>query len=484
TLPYLSLPYSNPSVGGWGETFHFVTNATDRDNDLMTVKLWIKKTSSGTWTMKNSTTAQGINVTVNLSAKFISGNDIDDWEFKFNTTADDAWDENETSNVPFTVEADDVRIELLSGNDSMVNRSSLPGNNNPDVTFSVRIYDDDRNILITAPVNTRFYVTKDSSSFEVLDTISNNTGDFYVTLNPDCTYGIGTQIWKASSVFSGSSWYKLQNSSDFVFNITTIPLSTALTEPDGITMVRGVDNIVLRGNVTDECGLVPGASPVFTVEQSDIPYFTCPPDNTLYDEADGYYNCTIPAASTTGWSTGYYDINLTASKTHYNSSDIYRRDNAFRLVTVPQISNPSITTTTAYGFSDYGWGESWTFEVDLLDEDQDIINISLWVNLTGDWELLNSTVCTNCGSIQTISFEGHGFSCSDIGTRDFKFNVSDEYNYTNETSGTFNIIKDDTITYYGGMGDLSQIDREGNNIEIFSVRVFDADYDAYVGSSI
>ncbi|MCK4927127.1 MAG: hypothetical protein KAS11_01565, partial [Candidatus Aenigmarchaeota archaeon] len=485
TLPYLSLPSPNPSTGGWGETFYFTTNATDRDNDLMTVRLWIKKTSSGTWTFKNSTTAQGINVTVNLSAKFISGNDMDDWEFKFNVTADDAWDEYETSNVSFTVEADDVRIEILSGNNSIVNRSDLPGNSNPDVTFGVRIYDDDKDTLITSPVNTRFYVTKDGSTFETLATFSNNTGDFFVTLDPDCTYSIGPQMWKASSVFSGSSWYKLVNTSDLDFNITTIPLSTILTEPDGITRVRGVDDILLRGNVTDDCGLVPGASSVFVTEQSDIPYFTCPPDSTLNDEGNGYYNCTIPAASTAGWFTGDYNINFTASKSYYNSSDIYRKISAFRLVTVPEVSNPSITSLTAVGFSDYGWGEEWTFSIDILDEDNDDVNVYLWVNLTGDWELLNSTVCNNCGGApHTISFEDHGFSCSDIGTRGFKFNASDDYNYTNETSGTFNIIRDDTITYYGGMGDLSQISREGDDIEVFSVRIFDADHNVYVGSSI
>ncbi|MCK5372962.1 MAG: hypothetical protein KAJ20_01360, partial [Candidatus Aenigmarchaeota archaeon] len=485
TLPYLSLPSSSPGIGGWGETFYFTTNATDRDNDLMTVRLWIKKTSSGTWIFKNSTTVQGINVTVNLSTNFISGNDMDEWEFKFNATADDAWDEYETSNVSFTVEADDVRIEILSGNNSIVNRSDLPGNSNPTVTFGVRIFDDDRDVLLIDPVNTRIYVTKDGTNFITLATLFNDTGYFDVTLNPDCTYGIGPQIWKASSVYSGSSWYKKINSSDLYFNITTIPLSADLSEPDGITKIRGIEDVLLRGNVTDDCGPVIGATSGFVVDRSAITYFTCPPDETVYDEANGYYNCTIPAASTTGWATGYYNINMTASKSYYNSSDINRNIDAFYLSTIPMVESSLITTASPMGSADFGWGESWTFEVDVLDVDGNDVDVYLWVNMTGDWELLNSTVCTSCGGApHTISFEGHTFSCSDIGSHDFKFNVSDEYNYTNETSGSFNIIKDDTITYYGSSGDGSEIGRDGGDFEIFIVRIRDADVNVFVGSSI
>ncbi|NOQ55827.1 MAG: DUF87 domain-containing protein, partial [Nanohaloarchaea archaeon] len=485
TLPILTAPTVSPGVGGWGETFYFVTNATDRDLDTMTVRLWLRKMPGGSWIMKNSTTAQGINQTVNLSTKFPSGGDMGDWEFNFTVTADDSWDVYGTQNVSFTVEANDVRIEILSGNDSIVNRSSLPGNSNPDVTFSVRIFDDDRDVLILDPVNTRFYVTKDGSNFETLATVSNDTSEFYVTLDPDCTYGIGPQMWKVSSVFSGNSWYKLTNTTDQNFNITTIPLSANIAEPNGITRVRGVDDIFIRVNVTDECGLVAGASSVVVVERSAIPYFTCPPDATMSDEANGYYNCTVPSASTTIWTTGEYDVKIDSSKAYYNSSVTYLKNNAFRLVTVSKLDNPVITSVSSIGSSDYGWGEDWTFEVDVLDEDNDNVNVYLWVNLTGSWELLNSTVCTNCGgSTHTISFTGHDFLCTDIGTPDFKFNVSDDYSYTNETAGTFNIIKDDTITYYGLIGDSSQIDREGNDAETFSIKIRDADVGAYVGTTI
>ncbi|MCK5593634.1 MAG: hypothetical protein KAI18_00155, partial [Candidatus Aenigmarchaeota archaeon] len=485
TLPILTAPAVSPGVGGWGETFYFVTNATDRDLDMMTVKLWLRKKSGGSWIMKNSTTVQGINQTVNLSTKFPSGGDMDDWEFNFTVTADDAWDVYGTSNVSFTVEANDVRIEILSGNDTIVNRSSLPGNSNPEVTFAVRIFDDDLDALIMYPANTRFYVTKDGSNFETLATVSNDTSEFYVTLDPDCTYDIGPQMWKVSSVFSGNSWYKLTNTSDQYFNITTVPLSTELAEPvDGATRVRDVDDILLHVNITDECGLVAGASPVITVERLATSYFTCPPDDTVSDEGDGYYNCTIPAASTSGWFTGDYDIKIDSSKAYYNSSETNMYNSAFRLVTVPKVDNSVITSMSAMGSSDFGWGEDWTFKVDILDEDNDNVNVYLWANLTGDWELLNSTVCTNCGgSTHTIEFTGHDFVCTDIGTRDFKFNVSDDYSYTNETSGTFNIIKDDTITYYS-IGDSSQIDREGNDAEIFAVRVRDADVNTYVGTTI
>jgi hypothetical protein len=484
TRPVLTNTSVTPGLGGWGERFYFSVNATDEDNDTMTVRLWLRK-PPGNWesTPRNSTTVQGINVTVNLSASFTSGGSIGNWDFKFNITADDpTWDVNETSNASFTVEADDVRIELVTGNNSVANRSSLSGNENPNVTFGVKVFDADRNVPVPEYVATVFYVTKNGSTFVNLDTIQNETyGYFYKTLNPDCTYSIGPQKWKASSV-SGYSWYKTVNSSDFYFNITTVKLSTALELPNNITRVRTVDNILLRGNVSDECPtLVTGASPIFKVERSGITYFTCPPDSIAYDEANGYYNCTVPNSSTSGWSTGWYNVTMEASKDYHNSSDVYTKENSFRLVTVPKIQNPVISTSSkGGGLSDFGWGETWTFKIDVQDEDNDNLNVSLWVNLTGDWQLFNSTY--DSGAAHTVEFTGHNFTCSNIGTRQYKFNVTDIYAYENETSGTLEIIADDTTTY-PHVGDDTQIDREWNDSKTLGVRIRDIDKSAFVGPS-
>jgi len=249
-----------------------------------------------------------------------------------------------------------------------------------------------------------------------------------------------------------------------------------------------VDNILLRGNVSDECGLLSGANVTFTVKRAGITYFVCPPDATLHDENNGYYNCTIPNTSTSGWPVGYYNLTINASKRYYNSSEIYIKENAFRIVTVPKVRQPAqpVITSSKAGVADYGWGERWKFTVEVQDEDNDDVNVSLWVNLTGSWQLLNSTICTSCdtGSFHTIEFTGHNFTCSNIGTRQFKFNVSDVYGYKNETSGTFNIIADDTITYYGLLGDGSQIDREGHDNETLRIRIRDADRNVYVGSGV
>jgi hypothetical protein len=57
-----------------------------------------------------------------------------------------------------------------------------------------------------------------------------------------------------------STCYKTTNSSIFFLNTTTYPLQTNLQRPNNETFRKAVDTILLRGNVTDDCGLVSGAT--------------------------------------------------------------------------------------------------------------------------------------------------------------------------------------------------------------------------------
>jgi hypothetical protein len=480
TKPILTAQTVSPSVGGWGERFYFFVNATDEDYDQMTVRLWLRKQGTATWTLKNSTSIQGINVTVELSTTFLSGSDIGTWEYKFNVTGDDSWDVYETENYTFTVEPNDVTIEYVVGNNSVVNRTASLGEPQQNVTFGVRVWDADRNVPITEMITTKFYATTDNVNYVEIGSVTNDSSYFYFQFDPDCNFAVGPQKWLASSAFA-TTWYKTVNSSELYFNVTTSRLKVAIQQPNNITRVRGVDDILLRGNVTDDCGLVSGATVSLETVRSGITTFTC----TANDEGNGWYNCTASASEHIVWSTGWYNVTMEALKQYYNSSEKEIKENAFRLVTVPNVWDAHAVSTLGQDIPG-GWGETWTFRVKVQDLDNDDVNIYLWINLTGDWQLINSTVCTSCdaGISHQIEFSGHTFACSNIGTKQFKFNVSDTYGYKNETVSTFVIERDDVAIYYGGLGDGTQIDREGTNNEIFKVRIKDLDKNAYVGSEI
>jgi len=161
---------------------------------------------------------------------------------------------------------------------------------------------------------------------------------------------------------------------------------------------------------------------------------------------------------------------MNATKQYYINSVTENNQNKFYLSSKPDLLSPDYSSS-----GDGGWGETWTFRVNVKDLDSGNVNVSLWINLTGSWQLLNSTTCSNCGSLTQKTFTGHKFVCGNIGSKSFKFNATDQFNYTNETSfQSFTIDKDDTISDYTS-GHLSSVNREGSSKSLLVVRIRDVD---------
>jgi hypothetical protein len=110
------------------------------------------------------------------------------------------------------------------------------------------------------------------------------------------------------------------------------------------------------------------------------------------------------------------------------------------------------------------------------------MNISLWINTTDGWRLLNSSICSapNCKVTTTITYY-NTFTCGDIGTRIFNVTVTDYWNYTVETTQQLPIIKDDVQLYV--IQAPSSVDREDETVLLQS-RVYDKDKGEYVGSNV
>ncbi|MCW1304417.1 MAG: DUF853 family protein [Candidatus Parvarchaeota archaeon] len=475
TAPILEAPSVTPEIGGWGETFTFKVNVTDEDLDVLTVNFWLRRKGEdwGSSPSGVNSSVSGINQTVTFVKTFIDGTAIGEWEYKFNVTEDDNWSD-ETITKNFTVEKDDVVIEYVFGNNSIVNRTT------GSTYLTVRVKDIDKNVYLGSGVSGKFWITTDFNNYyDVFSPVTDNSGYLnFTNFAPKCSgpkYEIGPQKWKAGIV--GNEWYKDTNSSVFNINITTIPIQVNLSVPNGGSYLRGIDPILIRGNASDECGLLSGVTIEFNSEKGETIY-SCSP---VYDEGNGWYNCTIPGVAHSGRPLGYYNITMNASKQYYDPSYVLKRVDAYYLATRPTLSNAY--ATSEQGSSVGGWGENWTFSATVQDLDANDVNVYLWVNLTGNWELLNSTTCYSCNNPTQINFFGHSFSCSNIGIRSFMINASDTKNYKANITNTFTIEKDNTVSQYV-YGTGSYVDREGNSNTTLILRIYDTDNEQYVGANI
>jgi hypothetical protein len=487
TPPVLAGESVTPSGdGGWGESYTFRVNVTDEDSDTVSVYLWVNKSTG--WDLAGSnTTVTGENTTVTfvkgVGTPYFSGADIGQRQFVFNATDDPNYPvlggntyTGETPVTNFTLDKNDIVVELIQGNGSVVNRT------NPQLTFEVKFWDVDKvpNETIGNGRYGKFWWTYDNQNF--LESSTKNTLQGSITLTQtdvsmDCSYRIGPQQWLAGTV--GNIYYKDKNSSMFNWTIITNNLTAGISLPNGESYLSGINPITIMGNVTDDCGLVNGSTVVFKVPQ--IPY-TCTPTNS---EGSGWYNCTIPALHHTAWSNQFYNVSTEASKDYYNGTYLVK-ENAFYLATRPTFSGLSVLSEE--GSSTGGWGEVWTFSVSVQDIDGNNVTVYLWINRTGEWELYNSTTLTATNPTPVV-FGGITFNCSDLSEQTsrvlpFKFNVTDTWNYTNNVSSTFTVERDDvSIDHKKGTG--TSVDREGSDFETLVLRISDLDRELVpVGSGI
>ncbi|MBU2101740.1 hypothetical protein KKH05_03445, partial [Patescibacteria group bacterium] len=479
TYPMLTSPNVDKSVGGWGETFYFNVTATDEDNDTMTVYFWFKKNTTETWTQGGSnTTIKGQNVVVYFTKSFFSGADIAGYNFKFNVTEDDSGQTNETATTNFTVEKDDIEVQYVWGNASVVTRIGT----NTSATMSVRVYDTDRSLYLSSGVGGKFWVTTDRYTLVLQSSTTTSATGYlnYSSFDPGCSgpkFGIGPQMWIAG--VTGESAYKDTNLS-FHPNITiwTEPLITEIIDPrNNQNYTRGVDDILIRGNVSDDCGLVNGTT-VQLYSQETSTWYPCTPVN---DEEDGNYNCTVLAAQHSARPLGPYNTTINATMTNYNDSTTYKEEEAYELSTVPTASFPTVVSDE--GGSTGGWGETWDFIITVQDIDADDLNVSLFLNNSGSYLLTNYSTCYACSSSNATTFAAHNFSATDIGSHGFLFNVTDSRNYTVSVNSTFTVEKDDTGVDYIA-GNTITIDREGTETGTLILRIKDTDRDVYVNDSV
>jgi hypothetical protein len=453
--PVLYGEYTGNSSVPWGDTaskstITFYANVTD-DDDNVTVRVWESKGSpTGPWTEISSSPKycyDCINSTMNFTRLYQFCSDVDIWYWMINAT--DKYGMNASTAVyMFNVTKRNVTFQLVQGNDSYVNRTYT------NTTYlRMKMTDNYDGGIPSLSVNPDFYATHDGNNFNWIgDDDLNPSGEYWFTFDPSCSYQVMAQKWK--SVLAGDSCYNDNESVNYTFTITSILNNTIL--PSQKYLIKGEENAVLLGNVYDlqgsSCENVSGATVTFQVNSSSC--------SAVNDMQNGSYNCT--------WSTafafigGWYDVMMNSSKPPYWYGDSKLSLQQFRVVSRPQLVN-----VTADSEKD-GWGHEFHFTVRFRDNEEDNVdNITLWkaYNQTGPfYPVTNQTVESTDWT--TVDFHVN-FSCSDMlqenGIVYYKFNTTNRWNKTNETS-VFNItlLKDNlSLTVESGTGGF--VNRISNN---------------------
>ncbi|MBI4181978.1 MAG: hypothetical protein HY520_03350, partial [Candidatus Aenigmarchaeota archaeon] len=291
----------------------------DVDGDTVTVQLWADL-GSGFQLLNQTTCPSCSSPNASTFTQTFNRTQIGGRVFKLNAS-DSRTYTNETSNVTFAVEADDIKVQHVEGNNSAVNRVRA------NFTYlTTRVLDTDRNQYLSSGWQGRVWVSTDhGATFGIEANPSTTSGGYLnITFAPDCRYQVGPQYWIAGLV--DNSTYQDTNSSAFGITITTDPLKGEVLSPQRRGYVAGQQNITFRGRLADDCGPVEGAAVSFSAERNGQA-FACP---LTLEEGNGFYNCTVPASTTASWPAGLFNASMLAGKEYYTDGKAAKAD-AFRI---------------------------------------------------------------------------------------------------------------------------------------------------------
>ncbi|MCJ7767865.1 hypothetical protein MUP79_05705, partial [Candidatus Bathyarchaeota archaeon] len=511
TAPVLSSPVLNTSVldgdsgenGSWSEARYFSVRVTDDDDDQVTINLYKRKWTGsgwGSWTNVGTaycnTDCNSTLIYINESGyptpSYTSPTDLGTWQYNFtaydaSSTPRSGGTSYSTQITPanYTVEKDDMAL-YYGGTGS---NTTVWRNGSDSKSLSIRVFDVDQNRYLSGGEGKAMvWITKDHANLQNVTDPSNppaTDASGYINHsfdpNSNCSYDVGMQYWIIG--LSNNQNYKDVNSS--IYNLTLWSyLNGTINIPNGEAYPREAgQNVTFNMSVFDECGyginnanstnlsLTGPATYIITSGIQNLGsgiywynWSTTNPDKTL-----GTYNTTFEAAK---------DYYVSLNKTKVNS---------FTLGTRPQLQLPDPSLILS---GDGGWGETFTFRVQCMDTDGNVLNISLWKRKSpsDQWELLDTKACSGT-SWNLTSFPISSFDCNDITppgmNSSYKFNTTDLYNFTATTSEqNFTITKDNVSTTYVS-GYSVVINREGSENGTFAIMINDTDRsNAGVGSGI
>jgi hypothetical protein len=388
-----------------------------------------------------------------------------------------------TSVISHTLRKDDISLIYVLGNESYVNRN---GNNS--TKFIIYVLDRDKNSPAFSQIGVQYYprvwfnIFNGTSFITDGSNSTNSSGYVEYNFNPDCRYDAGKQNWIA--YVQADACYK--DASSEAYNVTIVgDLVPFVVYPNGITYYRENQLYInISAFVQDECKLRNISGATVTIEPISVGFGDVYICNNVQDYGNGTYSCTFNATEA---KEGWYNVRVNVSNVIYYNDASFTNASVFRIIQVWQ--PPVLEDATVFPEDDWGWGENYTFKVNVSDANADDVNVSLWLSKDGvNWNYISSQMCYNCGSKRELTFYYSGFTCNDIGTYYFKFNATDPRNTTDMTPISFNLDKDDVDFVYdsNSLGNNSWVNRSES--VTLKIKVYDRDnkqfVDRYVSGKI
>jgi uncharacterized membrane protein/5-hydroxyisourate hydrolase-like protein (transthyretin family) len=465
--PLYSAMNVSPLSGGWTRQYNYAVDVSDVANDSTTCRLFVSTDGQGSWSYKgNSTVASGTGTCLVGVGDFAASEIGVDNYYRFELVdRESANTFNTTAYYGPNLTASGLQIQYVSGNASSVNRTGANSS-----VLVLRVYDTDNSSYVGSGINASVWATTDGASYAAgNETTTNSSGYFTIAFNPSCAYAPGVQKWTGGVV---DSRFAATNSSEYDVSVFAGINSSLVAPTVGQEFLRGT-NVSIRANLSDECGApVPSATVLLNVSKAGAPA-AC---TGIIEEGSGIYNCSY---NTSTLLPQYYNVTLYANRTYYNSLSNVSQ-NAFWVETRPELYSENVTPQSG------GWSEQFTYSVNASDADNDTLNVMLWErSYSGSWTKLYEQAVTSTSNA-TVAYNKTFGSNAYVGTRQFKWNVTED-DVWNATAASHNYSVDvDDISFELTSGNGSYVYRPTSDSVMLSVRVRDADSGSgsYVGGAL
>ncbi|MCK4335715.1 MAG: hypothetical protein KAW40_03235, partial [Candidatus Aenigmarchaeota archaeon] len=479
----------SPDPGGWGDTFNFTITVTHYTN--VTVCLLEKTGINYFVTECKNTTGAPDNQVMEFNNTYDCSKAETNRFYKFNaseTVGGFAYaEEPNASEIYFYIDKDNLTFVHVYGNGTNVTRNGndyakfvlyandttsgkpaewIPSENSPNISFNV----------------TQSTWSAGDYLFDGWNK-TNSSGHVVYYFNATCTHNASRQYWRAS-VGDDDECYNSGISNPY--NVTVLgTLYPNVTWPNGTEYEESVtpsENVVnISGDIMDECNFsvyIPGANVNFTINSSaGGGEFYC--TSGIDDLGNGTYNCSWDF---NGKPYGWYDVIMNASDIQYYVNGSRTKYNTFRILP-HTFSPPDLNNETFIYEQDGGWGENFTFMVNVSDVDAQNVNITFYLSDDNStWKGIENKTCDNCLLPRWINFYYADFGPDNItGSGQyvyFKFNATDANNITSRPGFNFTIDKDDVSVLYGGFGNFSDVNR--SETILFRLLINDTDNSSLV----
>ena len=401
TNPSLSFP----DDGSWGEVHNFSVIVDHYES--VEVCLLEANSEEGPYSITECRyIANPINTPVNFTRTYSCADQGNVLWYKFNASHPGSpGSYSETSPNFHAIKKDDLEILYVEGNETYVKRYG-----DDSVRFIMYLNDTDRNAPATYSSTydspkPYFAVFNGTDFIDAAPTLeqswnkTNSSGYVEYYFNPDCRFEVGKQEWYAY-IKIVDSCYKAVNSSKY--NVSIIGLLTPnITYPDGNEFIRlDLLYINLTTHLVDECSLhnITSANVNYTIKSVAFgTQFYC---NETINFNNGTYVCEWNGTEAP---EGWYNLTTFTSNVSYYDDNSQTKPYAFRII--QQWVPPVLEDETVLPEDDWGWGENFTFKVNVSDLNGEDVNVSFWLSPDNQtWQFIDSQICYDCGQKTELTF--------------------------------------------------------------------------------